>query len=84
MEVSTIIELDRTAIGTVIRRLRKEKGLSQEVLSSFANLARSHLAMIETGDKIPNFETLWRIANALSIRPYELIKLIEEESAKNL
>jgi len=80
MEMSTIIELDRNAIGMVIRRLRREKRLSQEVLSGFAGLARSHLAMIETGDKIPNFETVWRIAVALDIRPHELVKMIEEES----
>ena len=80
MEMSTIIELDRNAIGTVIRRLRKEKRLSQEVLSGFASLARSHLAMIETGDKVPNFETIWRIAAALELRPYELVKMIEAES----
>ena len=34
-----------------------------KVVSSFA-AARSHLAMIENGDKQPNFETIWRLANA--------------------
>ena len=38
-----MIEFDREAAGRVIRRLRQEKGLSQEVLSGFAGLARSHL-----------------------------------------
>ena len=71
---------DREAIGLTIEHLRKKKGLSQEVLSSFANIARSHLSMIETGQKQPNLETLWRLANALNLRPYELVKMIEEES----
>lgn len=33
--------------GQVIRSLRKKRGISQEVLSGFACIARSHLAMIE-------------------------------------
>lgn len=36
--------------------------------------------MIENGDKQANFETIWRIANAFDMRPYELVKLIEEEA----
>lgn len=74
-----MIEFNRPAIGKVIRRLRKEKRLSQEVLSGLAGIARSHLAMIEADTKQPNFETIWAIANALEIKPHKLVKLIEEE-----
>lgn len=74
-----MIEFDRFAIGRVIRCLRKERGLSQEVFSGLAGLARSHLAMIENGDKLPNFETLWRIANAFDLPPHELVLQIERE-----
>ena len=75
-----MIEFDRNAAGRVIRRLRNEKKLSQEVFSGFVGIARSHLAMIETGAKQPNFETIWRIALAFDIPPHDLVKLIEEES----
>ena len=78
-----MIEFDRYSAGIVIRRLRKEKGLSQEVFSGLAGIARSHLAMIETGTKQPNFETIWRIANAFGLSPHELVRYIEMESAKN-
>ena len=73
-----MIEFDRLAAGRVIHKLRKERALSQEVLSGLAGIARSHLAMIEGGSKKPNFETLWRIANALSLPPHELVRQIEE------
>ncbi|MDL2237051.1 helix-turn-helix transcriptional regulator [Christensenellaceae bacterium OttesenSCG-928-K19] len=73
------MNFDNKAVGYTIKRIRKEKGLSQEVFSGLAGLARSHLAMIETGDKQPNFETIWRIANAFEMCPYELVKAIEEE-----
>lgn len=77
-----MIEFDRDAVGKVVRQLRKERKLSQEVVSGLAGIARSHLAMIESGSKQPNFETVWRLANALNLRPHELVKLIEDEAEK--
>lgn len=73
------MEFDRYAVGRVIRKLRKGRNLSQEVFSGLAGLARSHVAMIESGEKQANFETVWRIANALDIPPHELVLLIECE-----
>ena len=77
-----MIEFNNDAVGRVIRKIRKDKKLSQEVFSGFAGLARSHLAMIENGDKKANFETVWRIAVAFDMHPYELVKLIEDEAQK--
>lgn len=74
-----MIEFDKVAIGKVIRRERKAKKLSQEVCSGLTGMARSHLSMIETGEKQANFETLWRIANTLEITPHELVKMFEDE-----
>ncbi|MEA4899558.1 helix-turn-helix domain-containing protein [Bacillota bacterium Meth-B3] len=67
------------AVGEAIRKQRKEKGLSQEVLSGLSGMGRSHLAMIETGRKRANLETVWRIACALEMRPSQLVERIEEE-----
>ena len=82
-----MIEFDKKAVGAVIRRLRREKdlslrksrGLSQEVFSGLVGIARSHLAMIESGSKQANFETVWRIANAFDLPPHTLVRLVEEE-----
>ena len=73
------MKFDNFAVGKAIRDLRKEKGISQDVLSGFAGIARTHLTMIENGTKQANFETLWKIALALDIRPSELVARIEEE-----
>lgn len=73
------MQFDNFAVGKAIRDLRKEKGISQDVLSGFAGIARTHLTMIENGAKQANFETLWKIALALDIRPSELVARIEEE-----
>lgn len=75
-------DLNTKAVGTVIRRIRKERELSQEVVSGLAGIARSHLSMIENGSKNANFETLWKIANAFGMKPRELVGLIEEETER--
>lgn len=71
---------DYSAVGRVIHQLRTQKHMSQDVLSGLAGIARSHLSMIETGSKQPNFETLWKIAQALDMKTSDLVKLIELDS----
>lgn len=73
---------DQIAAGQVIRRLRLQKHMTQDLLSGFAGIARSHLSMIENGTKQANMETLWRIALALEIRPSQLVEAIEAEIAQ--
>ena len=73
------MQFDYAAVGIVVKRLRIKKGLSQEVVSGLAGIARTHLTMIENGTKKPNLETLWRIAQALDIATSELIRQVEED-----
>ena len=68
--------------GQVIGLLRTQRGLSQEVLSGLAGVARSHLAMIENGSKNPSVDTLWRISDALGMPLSELFRMGEAETAK--
>lgn len=70
---------DYKVTGTVISRLRKERGLSQEVLSGLAGISRSHLAMIENGKKNANVNTLWCISDALQMPLSQLFELIEQK-----
>lgn len=70
---------DHSAAGRTIRRLRKARGMSQETLSGLASIGRSHLAMIESGSKNANMDTLWRIAEALDMRLSQLIAEVERE-----
>ncbi|WP_300447388.1 helix-turn-helix transcriptional regulator [uncultured Oscillibacter sp.] len=73
------MQFNSDVVGQVIRKLRKEKKISQDVLSGFAGIARTHLTMIENGSKQPNFETIWKIAMALDLRPSELVSFMETE-----
>ena len=70
--------LDSKKIGTVIRQLREEKKLTQDVFSGLADLDRSHYSKIERGLRIPTLETIFKIAQALEIKPSELIRIIED------
>lgn len=71
--------VDAELIGNVIRQLRKEKDLSQEVLSGLAGLDRTHYSKIERGLRSPTLDTLFKIAHALEMRPHEIIIAIEKE-----
>ena len=72
------MQFNNRAVGATIKALRKQKKLSQEVLSGLAGIARTHLTMIENGSKQANFETLWRIALALDMSPSALVLEIEK------
>ena len=76
------MQFDNQAVARVIRNLRRKRGLSQEVVSGLAGIARTHLTMIETGTKQPNLETVWKIALALDLPLSELIRMAEDEISK--
>lgn len=73
------MRLDFNAVGSTIRAIRKERGLSQEVLSGLAGIARTHLTMIENASIRPSVDTIWKISQALNMRPSELFARIEAE-----
>ena len=70
---------NRKAFGVVISRLRVQKGLTQESMSGLAGIARSHLAALEKGEKTAKLDTVWRIADALEMKPSELVRRMESE-----
>lgn len=75
--------LDAEIVGKVIQRYREEKGLSQEVLSGFADIGRTHLSAIERGIRKPTLDTFFKISEALGVRPSELLAAVEIEIEKN-
>ena len=75
---------NRKAFGVVISTLRVRKGLTQEKMSGLAGIARSHLAALESGMKTIRMDTMWRIADALEIKPSELIIRVEKENEDGL
>jgi len=69
---------DPKAMGRSIRKMRKKKKITQEVLSGFADVGRSHLSALEHGH-VAAVETYAKIAEAFDMPLSELFRLAEEE-----
>lgn len=67
------------AFGKVLRRLRIELGLSQEALALSAELQRNYISLMELGQNQPTITTIFKLADALDIKPSKLMDLVEKE-----
>ena len=62
-------------IARNIKKLRKDKGLSQDKLSRLADVAHATIIKIESGGiKSPTIDTVQKIANALEVSLDVLMK----------
>jgi transcriptional regulator with XRE-family HTH domain len=62
-------------IGANIRKIRKQKKLTQERLARLSNISLNTLTKIESGfAKAPNIKTVVKIARSLGVSVDELIK----------
>lgn len=64
----------RQVVGENLRRLRGERGLSQEAFAEKAGIHRTYVGGIERGTRNVTLETLERIAAAFGIEPADLLK----------
>ena len=60
--------LDRLVIDN-IKRIRKEKGISQEKLAEACSTATSYIGLMEIYRNVPKLSTIERIAEALDVDP---------------
>lgn len=67
----------KVAFGRVLRQLRQESGLTQEQLGLEADLQRKYISQLELGEKEPSLTTVFKLANALEIKPGKLITLVD-------
>jgi transcriptional regulator with XRE-family HTH domain len=61
-------------IGTRVREVREDLGMSQAELARRAGVARNHIVMIEAGSRSPSLALLERIAHELRTEPAELLR----------
>ena len=65
--------------GPVLRRLRLERVLSQEELAERAGMAsHAHISRLESGRKQPTLEMLFRLAAALEVEAWKIVKEMKE------
>ncbi len=60
------------SVGDNIRRIRKEKGLTQAALANALNVSQQMIGQFENG-KNPKLETIEKIATALGVTAFDLM-----------
>ena len=65
----------REVFARNLRRLRHERGLSQETLAYEADVNRTYISKLETGVCYAGLEIVGRLAAVLKIEPAELLML---------
>jgi transcriptional regulator with XRE-family HTH domain len=70
------------AFGKVLRRLRKEVGLTQEQLGFEAELERNFISMLELGQRQPTLTTIYRLSLPLKVLAPAMIAQVDAELAK--
>lgn len=63
-----------TTISQNIRRIRLEKGLSQEELAELSGLHRTYVGSVERGERNITVMNLDLIAKALNVCPEDLLR----------
>ncbi|GHT82569.1 hypothetical protein FACS1894137_01710 [Spirochaetia bacterium] len=78
------MELERLVIDN-IKRVRKEKGFSQEKLAEACDTSASYIGLMEIYRNVPKLSTIERIAYALDVDPLAFFQrtdpLPEEQEA---
>ena len=65
--------------GEILRKLRKEKGLTQGALATACDLDRTYVSLLERGLRQPTLSTLFSIARALGVNPSSIVKEMESK-----
>ena len=66
----------RASFGKYVRKLRLERGLSQEKLAELANLHRNYVGGVERGERNIAIINIVALAHALRVKPAKLLETI--------
>lgn len=64
----------RRVVAQNLRRIRRERGLSQEELADQAGLNRNYVGMIEREENAPTVDALEQLSEALNIDPVSFFR----------
>ena len=67
----------------VLRRYRDAAGLSQQDLADRVGIGKSYISSLELGYRAPNLNLLVKIADALHIRPGQLVDEMVADAQKS-
>jgi transcriptional regulator with XRE-family HTH domain len=72
------------AFGQAAREIRKERGLSQEQAALNGGIDRAYLGHIERASKTPTTTTIFKLADALGVRPSAIFARAERLLVEHL
>lgn len=64
----------RQVFATNLRRIRREKGFSQEVLAYDSGVNRTYMSKIEKGDTYVGLEVMVKLATILEVEPADFLQ----------
>jgi transcriptional regulator with XRE-family HTH domain len=67
------------ALGTVVRRLREERGMTREGLAFASGLTVGSIARVELVQSVPGWDTVRAIAKALNVSLADLGGAVEAQ-----
>ena len=70
------------AFGRMVRLYRGRAGYSQEKLADRAKIHRTYIGGIERGERNPTLAMVHRIADALGVRPSQLLEAPPESTSQ--
>jgi len=73
----------RRLVGRNVRRVRLEKGLTQEQFADVSGFSQQYLSSLERGRRNPTVVTLYELAQALAVSHIELVTPDEEASVED-
>ncbi len=66
-------------LGNEIRKARESAKMTQERLSVLAKIDRSYISQLENDKKSPTVDVLFRICDALNVKPSSILAAFENE-----
>ena len=64
----------RKLVGRNVKRLRREKGLTQEEFAEISGFSQQYISGLEGGHRNPTVVTLYELATALGVNHLELLR----------
>ena len=69
----------RKLVGRNVKRIRQEKGLTQEQLAELSGFSQQYISGLEQGQRNPTIVSLYELATALGVSHMELVRSAEDE-----
>lgn len=71
-------DLRLVAFGSVIREMRKDRGLTQEAFADLAGIDRSYMGHIERGEKNITLTKIYQLSEALEVGITDIFYRLQE------